>query len=293
MELAALQAEFAALQSDPALLLETNLQGREQALDYIRFVGEIAQIRSDAGVAALHQKTLTLQADLEQINAQLFARIRSKIQAGAYTRQTLRQQFDQFTTYRPGDPGQAHLGYDGLDILLGGLFESEPPPQASQPLSAEMVHYEPTPARAILALIDRLSVGPTDVFYDLGSGLGQIAMTVNLLTGSKTKGVELETNFCTYAQHCAQQLGLANIEFINADAQVADYTDGTVFYLFTPFKGSLLQTVLDRLAQIAQTRPIKVCTFGPCTLAVARQSWLRSLDNNANHEFKLAIFESR
>ncbi|CAN5483414.1 hypothetical protein BH10CHL1_BH10CHL1_25010 [soil metagenome] len=293
MELAALQAEFDALQSDPSLELEINLQGREKALDYIRFVGEIAQVRKDAGVVTLHQNALALQAHLEQINVQLFGRMRSEIRTGAYTRQTLRQKFNHFTTYIPGDQGQAHIGYDGLDLLLSGLFEFEPPPQARQPLSTEMVHYEPTPARAILDLIDRLSLGTDDVFYDLGAGLGQIAMLVYLLTGSKTKGIELETSFCTYAQVCAQQLGLAQIEFINADAQFANYADGTVFYLFTPFKGALLQTVLGRLAQEAQTRPIKVCTFGPCTLAVARQSWLRSLDGNTNHEFKLAIFESR
>ncbi|MCX6049657.1 MAG: hypothetical protein NT075_31545, partial [Chloroflexi bacterium] len=252
-----------------------------------------AQARRDAGVAALYQKALALQARLEQINTQLFARLRTQIQAGAYTRQTLRQQFDHFTPYTPDDRGQAHIGYDGLDILLGGLFEIEPPPQARQSLSAEMVHYEPTPARAILDLVDRLSPGPADVFYDLGSGLGQIAMLVQLLTGSKTKGVEVETGFCTYAQACAQQLGLTNIDFINADARLADYADGTIFYLFTPFKGTLLQTVLDRLAQEAQTRTIKVCTFGPCTPAVARQGWLRSLDGNTDHEFKLAIFESK
>ncbi len=294
MELATLQAEFTALQSDSSLDDETNLHGREKALDYIRFIDEIAHAHgSDAGIAALHQQTLAVRARLERLNTELFGRLRTKIQTGAYPRQALRQQFDQFTTYTQGDHGQAHIGYDGLDVLISGLFEIEPPPQALQTLSAEMVHYEPTPARAILDLIDHLSLGPADVFYDLGSGLGQVAMSVTLLTGSKTKGIELETSFCTYAQHCAQQLGLANIEFINADARSADYSDGTVFYLFTPFKGTLLQIVLARLAQAARMRTIKVCTFGPCTLVVARQSWLRSLDDNANHEFKLALFESR
>jgi hypothetical protein len=293
MELAKLKAEFVALQSDPSLTIETNLQGREKALDYIRFIGEISHMHgSDAGIAELHQQTLALQTHLEQINANLLVRLQTKIQTGAYPPQALRQQFNQFTTYAQGDRGQAHIGYDGLDILLSSLFEIDPVPLAIQPLSPEMVHYEPTPARVILELIDQLQFRPDDVFYDLGAGLGQVVMLVNLLTGIKTKGIELESVFCTYAQRCAQQIGLSNIEFINVDARNADYADGTVFYLFTPFKGALLQAVLTRLEQAARTRLIKVCTFGPCTLHVAQQPWLRSQDANADHEFKLAIFES-
>jgi len=294
MELSKLQAEFAALEANSTLLRETNLYAREKALDYIGFIGEIAAMhKDDAGLAGLYAQALGLQTRLTAINTQLFTRLRAKIQAGAYTRQALRQEFQLFTAYAPIDQGQAHIGYDGLDSLIGGLFEIDPPPQATQTLSPEMVHYEPTPARAILDLIDHVDFAPTDLFYDLGSGLGYVAMLVNLLTGVQTKGVELEPAFCVYAQSTARRFGLTSIEFINADARQADYRDGTVFYLFTPFRGALLQSVLAKLANEARVRPIKICTYGPCTLSVAQQPWLRSLDANADHEFKLAIFEGR
>ena len=183
---------------------------------------------------------------------------------GAYTLQELRQQLQLFTTYSPLDQSQAHIGYDGLDSLISGLFELHPPPQATQTLSADMVHYEPTPVRAILDLVDHVNFIPTDLFYDLGSGLGYVAMLVNLLSGIKTTGIELEPVFCTYAQSCARTLGLTAVEFINADARDADYTEGTVFYLFTPFKGALLQAVLAKLENEARTRRIKICTYGVC-----------------------------
>jgi len=154
----------------------------------------------------------------------------------------------------------------------------EPPPQARQALTADMVHYEPTPARVMLDLVDHCAFAPDDVFYDLGSGLGYVALTIHLLTGIKAKGVEFEPLFCAYAQNCARQLGLSAVEFINADAREADYSDGTLFYLFTPFKNLLLQTVLDRLKEVAQTKMIKIFTYGACTRPVARQSWLHSLD---------------
>jgi hypothetical protein len=293
MELAKLQAEFAALQSDPAMDDETNLQGREKALDYIRFLGEIAELRgSDPVLTALYQQALVWRAHLEPINQKLFARLRTNIQAGEYTREALRQQLNQFTAYRQGNDPQPHLGYEGLDILIGGLFEIDPPPQATQALTAEMVHYEPTPARALLELIDRVNFRPNDIFYDIGSGLGQVTMLVHLLTGIQTKGIEFEPVFCTYAQSCARQLGFSQVEFINVDARMADYAEGDVFYLFTPFKGALLQTVLGKLEHVAQQRSIKVCTYGPCTPHVAKQPWLRPLDASANHEFKVAIFAS-
>lgn len=294
MDLTKLYEEYTALQQDSELFGEDKLAAREKAIDYISFMDQVVALhRNDATLAALHQKGLALKAQLETLNAQLFTRLRTKIQRGEATPVTLRQEFNHFTSYQPSTHNQAHIGYDGLDVLVSGLFESEPPPRASQTLAPDMVHYEPTPARAILDLVDHVAFPPDTVFYDLGSGLGQIALLVHLLTGAKAKGVEFEPLFCIYAQQCAQQLGLKNVEFINADARVVDYGDGDVFYLFTPFKGALLQTVLDRLQQAAQQRAITVCTYGPCTPQVAKQSWLRSLDTNADHEFKLAVFASK
>jgi hypothetical protein len=51
-------------------------------------------------------------------------------------------------------------------------------------------------------------------------------------------------------------------------------SSGTVFYLYTPFRGVILRTVLDRLRAEANTRAIRVCTFGPCTPTIAAESWL-------------------
>jgi hypothetical protein len=60
------------------------------------------------------------------------------------------------------------------------------------------------------------------------------------------------------------------------DARVTDLSSGTVFYLYTPFAGSILRQVLDRLRSVAAARPIRVCTFGPCTSVVADERWLEA-----------------
>jgi hypothetical protein len=69
-------------------------------------------------------------------------------------------------------------------------------------------------------------------------------------------------------------LNLANVTFIQQDARDADYSFGTVFYLYTPFTGTILRSVLDSLRSEAANREIQVCTFGPCTPTVAKEEWL-------------------
>ena len=247
--------------------------------------------RRDLAWQVLAQRAGILQAQLILINQQLFVRLRLALQQGEYNPFTLRAQLNRFTGYN-GARGQPHLGYDGLDLLLDGVFQPGPPPNATVELTAEMVHCEPTPARVVLELLDYAGLTSESVFYDLGSGLGQVAMLVNLLTGVRTNGVEIDPVLCDYARQCAIALGLPHVTFIQGDARTVNYDDGTHFFLFTPFRGMILQRVLTRLQIIAQQRPLIVCTFGPCTPIVAQQPWLRASDDTGDHEYKLAIFTS-
>jgi SAM-dependent methyltransferase len=267
----------------------------------------------------LQQQAIDLQQRLEAINAELFQTMRAGIQAGRYTRQQLRQEFDQYTAYRADQPGQAHLGHEGLDVLVRGILETEPLPPETEPPGEEMIHFERTPASAILEMIDRAGFSPGRIFYDLGSGLGQVVILVNLLTSVWAKGIEIEPAYHAYAQQSALKLGLEQVVLLNADARNVNYNDGDIFFLFTPFTGSLLQTVLDKLRDVARIHSITICTYGPCTLTVAQQPWLNKLncgcfatksfstkvhrenswlqteltvDEHDNHEFKVAIFRS-
>ena len=64
-----------------------------------------------------------------------------------------------------------------------------------------------------------------------------------------------------------EELGLSQqVRFLNFDACNVDYTDGTVFFMYTPFTGKLLDAVLATLARQARHRPITLCTYGACTL---------------------------
>ena len=294
MEIDLLAAELDRHLQDPTLCEPTNLLGRSQALAFAAFIRQVARARRhQAEVQALYGQSIRLEQRCEQTNQTLFATTREHIRRGEWRQGALRQELDRYTDYRPVKIGQPHVGYDGLDLLLRGLWQVEPIPPETAIRTAEMVHLEATPARAILELVDRVHFGAGECFYDLGSGLGEVVCLVHLLTGACARGVEYEPAYCAYARRRAVDLALDRLCFINADAQRADLRAGTVFFLFTPFTGALLRAVLDRLATVARDHPIRIAAYGSCARVIAQQPWLRPVDDAYSHEYKLALSESR
>jgi hypothetical protein len=293
MDVAQIRAQLDRLYEDVTLLEEASLERRAEALDWLALLPErLRSQHSRPGLATLAQRGALLERRLREVDERYFRRLVTCIRSGAWTPESLRYEFARVAQYSPSKGDQARIGYDGLDVLVHGLLLTDPVPNETRARHPEMVRYEATPARVALDLVHRVDLGPADVFYDLGSGLGHIVLLVHLLTGVTAKGIEFEPAFCGYARRTAQRLGLGDVSFVCADARTADYADGTVFYLFTPFVGAMLEDVLERLRDEAVKRPIWVCTYGPCTLGIGGQSWLRSTDAGPEHELRLAVFSS-
>ena len=183
--------------------------------------------------------------------------------------------------------------YDPLDVLVNRLLGGGAGmPVPTVELTAEMVEFYKTPVRVVVELAERVSWGPDDVFFDLGSGLGQLVLLVNILTEVMAKGVEIEPVYCDFARGCALRLGLSDVEFIVGDARDVDLSSGTVFFLFTPFKGEVFLRVMDRLRLLALTREIRVIGYGPCSAEIARLGWLRREGDGKGGEYTLQIFSS-
>jgi tRNA A58 N-methylase Trm61 len=156
-----------------------------------------------------------------------------------------------------------------------------------------MVAYQPTPGRAILSLLERADIQAHDVLVDLGSGLGWVVILVALLSEARTVGIEFEPTYCEYARSCARALNVSRAEFVHADARETSLANGTVFFLYTPFRGEMLQQVLRRLRAEAEQRPIRVCTYGPCTPLVATADWLAPRDPHDFREDEVVVFDGR
>ena len=232
---------------------------------------------------ALQRTAASIQAQLELADERFFQRVRARLRRRMFTRAGLIRSFSRYAARE-----DASVGYAPLDVLLAGLFDAGELPD-ELPRSPEMVAYQPAPGRIILALLEQLR--PGDVFYDVGSGLGRVVIATALLAGVRAKGIEFQPTFCEYSARAAVAVH-AEVELLAVDAREAAFADGDVFFLYTPFRGALLQSVLDRLKAVAEHKPIRICTFGPCTPEVARSAWLKLETGNLDPE-ELAVFTAQ
>jgi hypothetical protein len=282
-----------------AALYETiNFNSRADAIDFIDFhildrIEGWQQDGSNKEPDKIRQRAGHVQQRLEKINSDLFAQLRENIRKGVCTGPAVGEMITKYTGYAFGDDDQpATAGYDNLDVFINGLLIDRDIPEPTLSREPGMVFYQQTPARIIFELAVRAQLTQEDFFFDIGSGLGQVSMLVHLFSGAKTAGIEYEPAYCNYAKNCAALLNLPGAEFINADARKGDYSRGTVFFMYTPFKGQMLEDVLALLQLEAQKRTIRLFTYGPCSPQATRQSWLKCIRGNAENPYELVEFRS-
>lgn len=294
-----IQSYIEKIEKDTLLRQKKNFDKRMEVIDFIDFrvIDQIEELLQKTGepdkLLLLKYRVEKVKVELEEIDINLFQKLQAKIQTGRYTGKEFKKLVNEYTGFNlDHNEHQEEPGYDNLDIFINGLFPLQTMPEPTKDLAPEMVYYQKTPARIVFELAEKSHFTKDDVFFDLGSGLGQVAILINLLTGVTVKGIEFEPAFCDYAADCAAALNLSNVTFINVDARKADYSEGTIFFMFTPFMGEMLQEVLEILRKESLQRKIKIISYGPCTAQVALQSWLDFATPKDNNSYKLAVFTS-
>jgi len=278
------------LQEDATLLEPHELHRRLEALDSLdaRFA-EGCLPGAETDLANLYQDTKGLRLRLEAANEFVCESIRHEIRRDGRTASLLRwarSAPDEELGNRAGG-----LGYGFLDELISGVLRFEDPGGNPVLADPEMVAYQPTPARHIFHLIEAAELAVDDLLIDLGSGLGHVPLLVSICTPAHSIGIELELSYVHQARQCAERLNLNRVAFLQQDAREADLSAGTIFYLYTPFTGSILRSVLDRLRDEASQRRIRVCTYGPCTPVIAEEPWLEA--SAAPSTDRMTLFRSR
>ncbi|HTK20341.1 MAG TPA: class I SAM-dependent methyltransferase [Mucilaginibacter sp.] len=286
MGIAEIESYVQTIQNNPSLYDEKNFDARTDAIDFLEFhildqIDSLRNIESDQGsLTVLRHQAEKVKSQLEEIDNKLFQRLKQEIREGKYSVKAFEALIREYVNFETTNDEE---GYDNLDIFINRLLALQDMPEQSKPLESEMVFYQKTPARIVFELVKKTGFKKDDVFFDIGSGLGQVPMLVNLLAGIPTVGIEFDHAFCKYSEECAAMLDLQDVTFINADAREVDYSSGTVFFMYTPFRGKMLEDVLERLRQGALKRKIRIITYGPCTPEVAAQNWLHSISGG---EFK-------
>lgn len=172
------------------------------------------------------------------------------------------------------------------DRLCEALLGIATIPEGTERSTPDRIGYSPCSVAEVVRMVFEVPLRQEDVFVDLGSGLGKACLLVHLLSGATSIGVEIQEELVRKAQESARVLGLSRVSFVAEDAATADLGEGNVFFLYVPFTGELLQTVLLKIKAIAQTKPIVVCALG---LDLPPSEWLTP---RATEAFWLTLYDS-
>ncbi|MBW8886494.1 MAG: hypothetical protein JF616_01950 [Fibrobacteres bacterium] len=298
--LAALRARLSALEENPTAGEAAEFLARSEAMDELELgvslplaslgsapeaVGEaeaaggleVAEEPNAIGdLADLRRRAESLLARWEALDDSLFQGLRLALREARDPGAAFRGMLATYLPSRAFEGIRISPGYDARDAFLSGLLLAEPIPAPVHPLEPGMVQLQNTPVRILLELIEKSALAPSDTFYDIGSGLGQVPLTVHLLTGARAIGIEREPAYVGYARDLAAAFGLPAVRFQRVDARDADYSDASALFLYTPFRGPMLEAVLDRIR--GQCRAgARMFTYGPASVEIARHDWLKPL----------------
>jgi precorrin-6B methylase 2 len=134
-------------------------------------------------------------------------------------------------------------------------------PEDMPDLPRGAVPYLPSGVEEILAMVRETPLKPDDELVDIGSGLGRVAIVAHLLSGARAVGIEIQEHLVRAARASAAELGLDAVSFVHANA-ADSVLDGTVFFLYAPCNGEMLERVVGRLEGAARRRRIAVCAVG-------------------------------
>lgn len=166
------------------------------------------------------------------------------------------------------------------DAWVDAVFGLDEPFEDGPHLPQGCVPYLPCAVDALLRMTEQLPILATDVFVDIGAGVGRAAVLVHLLTGASILGIEVQPEHVLAAQNLVQRLRLSRVTFQQGDAVnvLSQSSSGTVFFLYCPFGGQRLEACLAQLADLARVKAIAVCSVD---LPLPSCSWLERVGPDA------------
>jgi len=144
---------------------------------------------------------------------------------------------------------------------------------------ADAVHYEPLPYFAVFKILQRLALGPRDVFADVGSGLGRTVCVTATQPVAAVLGVEIdpELNLMAAANAARLRGRRAPIRLHRQSATELDFSEATVLWVFNPFGPTTMRAVLARIRESLERtpRPLRIAYINAtCAHLFAAEPWL-------------------
>ena len=137
-------------------------------------------------------------------------------------------------------------------VFLGSLD-----PEAIGPSISDATHYEATPVGDLATLLAAVPIPlESATFVDLGSGMGRVALLAATHPFRQVIGVEISPALHEIArENLTAFVGrrlCRDIRLVRADAATFALPRGNLIaYLYNPFRGAVLDAVVEQLAQHA------------------------------------------
>lgn len=143
----------------------------------------------------------------------------------------------------------------------------------------DAARYQPVPYCAVERVLDRLALGPRDVFADIGSGKGRVVLAAARRPLREAIGVEIDADLHRIATENLRHLHGAHapVRLEQRDAATFDFTEVTAICFFNPFGEATMAAVLRRLGESLRLyrRPVRIAYLNPvCTHQFFTQPWL-------------------
>lgn len=171
------------------------------------------------------------------------------------------------------------------DVAVDTLLGVDPWIEDGPELPAGCVPYLPAPVSALCRLVQLVPMDAGTTFVDLGCGVGRAALLVNLLTGARVAGVDVQSTLIERARAIVQRLNLPSAHFYCGDLSSAGCVvpEGNVYFMYCPFGRRRIEPLLRRMKQQCRAAPIHVACLQmdlpPC-------DWL-SLDAPVHPELRV------
>jgi SAM-dependent methyltransferase len=167
------------------------------------------------------------------------------------------------------------------DAWIDRLFGIEELPQDGPDLPRGCVPYLPCSVETLLRMIDVAQIDSSDVFVDLGSGIGRVTALTHLLTGADAIGIEVQSALVRKSRELITRSNTPRVSVVEGDAAalIRHIDSGSVFFLYCPFSGERLDQVMDALEDIARTRVVRVCCVD---LRLPPRPWLALVSMSDN-----------
>ena len=123
---------------------------------------------------------------------------------------------------------------------------------------AHAVDYQPTRVRAFRAMMRSLTLPPSSVFVDVGSGKGRLVLLASEFGFKRVVGIEFSRHLHEIAEENVKRYGehrqiLCELELINTDIADAELVhDENVFFLNNPFDSVVMEKFVRILTKSMQ-----------------------------------------